>query len=92
MANQQDDDIPTLEDVLRPGNANPADRRAGGGPARGGTALSQAEIEAIAARVIKRETARIETAVARAITRALELKARGQLPVSEDNDKRKSRD
>lgn len=66
-----DDDVPLLDDIVRPGNPVPKDRD-------GNPTLTQEEIEAIAARVVERHTKRIEDAVARAIKAALELKTRQQ--------------
>lgn len=73
----EDDDIPLLEDVLRPGDTG----KAGPTPdtARSSSTdapLSDAEIEAIASRVIERHTKRMEEAVSRAIRQAIDMKAR----------------
>ena len=71
MADQDDDDdIPTLHDVVRPGNGRP---RGGGNPGPGASAppLTEAEIEALAHRVLERHSAEIEQALARAIRSAL---------------------
>lgn len=79
MADQddEDDNIPLLEDVLRPGDPSRSANRHGSGSANPGDgSLSEAEIEAIAARVVERHTQRIEAAVARAIHQAIEMKAR----------------
>jgi len=78
----QDDDIPLLEDIVRPGHGD-----AGGGNSstdgsrqgptstrRDDLPLSDAEIEAIAARVVERHISSIEQAVARAIRAAVRLK------------------
>jgi hypothetical protein len=68
----QDDDIPLLEDIVRPGSGpSPKDEQ-------GRPTLTESEIEAIAARVVERHSARIEQAVARAIRTALDMKARQQ--------------
>lgn len=79
----EDENIPILEDVLRPGNL-----------ARGGTngetrqsidsTLTDAEIEAIASRVVERHTQRMEEAVARAIRQAIDMKARMAKKSEED--------
>lgn len=72
MAEQEDDDdrIPLLEDVVRVGREAAIERSAQG------ETLSEAEIEAIAARVVERHTKEMEQAVARAIRTALEHKQR----------------
>ena len=78
-----EDDIPLLEDILRPGDTPPAAPRSTSPPNEvpasndqpAGPTLTDEEIEAIAHRVVERHTARIEEAVARAIRKALEIKA-----------------
>ena len=67
-----DDDIPTLDQVVRHGS----ERRSGEKqqPARKATMLDDAEIEAIAERVMDRYSAVLEKTIARAIRRALERK------------------
>ena len=79
-----EDDIPLLEDILRPGDTPPAAPRSTDTPTEPAAhqdhrpddpALSDEEIEAIAHRVVERHAARIEEAVARAIRKALEIKA-----------------
>lgn len=69
MADDDDDDVPLLEDIIRPGaGPQPKDDR-------GRPTLTDDEVESIAARVVERHTARIEAAVARAIRTALDMKA-----------------
>ncbi len=65
MAEQDDDGIPLLDDIVRAGRA------ANGATESDKTTLTDAEIEAIAARVVERHTKEIEEAVARAIRKAL---------------------
>jgi hypothetical protein len=74
-----EDDVPLLENILRPGDG-PADKppREAGGEQSDGPTLSAAEIDAIAHRVVERHNQRLEEAVARAIRKALEIKARKQ--------------
>lgn len=99
MANDSDeDDIPVLRDLVRPGtrtaNAPPEPHgpttEAVGRTPRGesdtvhATALSNTEIEAIAERVVERQTAKINAAVAQAIRQALELRARDRDSASDD--------
>ena len=83
MNDDDEDDIPLLEDILRPGDTPPAAPRSTDprpqtpepDDRQDGPTLTDAEIEAIAHRVVERHTARIEEAVARAIRKALEIKA-----------------
>ncbi len=71
MAN--DDDIPTLDDVVRPGNGRGNGKR--NNPERQQSpTLTDEEIEAIAARVMERYSEALEKAIERAIRRALERK------------------
>jgi len=77
MAGDNDDDIPMLEDIVRPGNGNSRDPGATDGASRQ-PRLSEAEIEAISRRVVERYVAQIERAIARAIRSALQVKARQQ--------------
>jgi len=73
----EDDDIPLLQAVLRPGDAGNTSERAPNTPSRSADVpLSDAEIEAIASRVVERHTKRMEEAVARAIRQAIDVKAR----------------
>jgi len=67
-----DDDIPILDDVVRPGSngRRSNDRR---NPEQAPT-LTDEEIEAIARRVMDRYGAALEKSIARAIRRALERK------------------
>ncbi|MDZ7749812.1 MAG: hypothetical protein U5K43_14195 [Halofilum sp. (in: g-proteobacteria)] len=76
-----DDDIPLLEDIIRPG-AGPQPKDAGGGPT-----LTADEIEAIAARVVERHGAELEAAVARAIRAALDIRAGHERRGSDDLDR-----
>lgn len=79
----KDDDIPLLEDIVRPGHgqaaaSNASSEGSGEGPTaarRDELPLSDAEIEAIAARVVERHIGTIEQAVARAIRAAVRLKS-----------------
>ena len=75
-SDDEDDNIPILEDVLRPGDASRAERNKSATGAAADHTLTDAEIEAIAARVIERHTQRMEEAVARAIRQAIDMKAR----------------
>ena len=68
----EDDDIPLLDDIIRPGDG-PAPKDDQGRPT-----LTRSEIEAIAARVVERNASRLEEAVARAISAALERKEEQQ--------------
>lgn len=79
-SDDEDENIPILEDVLRPGNAR------SGGEARQSTDpnLTEAEIEAIASRVVERHTRRMEEAVNRAIRQAIDMKARMAKKSGED--------
>lgn len=72
MSNDLPDDegIPVLRDVVRHGNRRTANGDTGS--TVGATGLTEAEIEAIAARVVERHANAIEAAVARAIRAALE--------------------
>ncbi len=79
---KEDDDIPLLEDIVRPGHGDAASARSGesGSSQQGDRAtrdelpLTDAEIEAIAARVVERHIGTIQQAVARAIRAAVRLK------------------
>jgi len=69
----EDDGIPTLDQVVRPGaerRTEPRESRKGSGQAT----LSDAEIEAIVARVMDRYAEALEKSIERAIRRALERK------------------
>jgi len=71
-----DDDIPVLDDVLRPGSNG---RRAGDSKQQDqSSGLSDEEIEAIARRVMDRYSAALERSIANAIRRALDRKADGE--------------
>jgi len=67
QGHDDDDDIPLLDDILRPGNGPP--KR---GNPTSGAALSREEIEAIAARVVEEYVPYIEAAIVRAIHSAME--------------------
>lgn len=71
------DDIPVLRDVVRPGRERPAPDAGTAEAAAGDSAasLSDAEIEAIAQRIVEGYTERLEAAIERGIRRALEIKA-----------------
>lgn len=81
MAEQDDDNIPLLDEVVRQGNGEPKQpqgKQAGNGRGNDEPGLSDAEIEAIANRVVERYTRAMQQAVARAIRQALQVKARQQ--------------
>lgn len=82
MANADDDNnIPTLHDILRPGDGAPA-RRSGMASdadsdtesAHDASPLTEAEIEAIAHRVIERHTEHLHKAITEAIQEAIDTK------------------
>lgn len=66
-----DDDIPILDDVVRPGNGRGRKNNPEG---RQSSTLTDEEIEAIAARVLERYSEALEKAIERAIRKALERK------------------
>lgn len=68
-----DEDIPTLDDVVRPGSTGR--RRNDAPPGSDPPILSDEEIEAITRRVVDRYTQALEKAITRAIKRALDEKA-----------------
>ncbi len=72
--------IPVLNDVVRRGQDKAAQAPHQSAPQRQSTVLSEAEIEAIAARVVERHSKRIEEAVARAISKAIEQRSGGSEP------------
>ena len=78
MSNEPPDnkDIPVLNDLVQRGDKGsaPATQTSGRRSAPG-SGLSEAEIEAIAARVIERHTKLMEEAVARAIQKAIERRS-----------------
>ncbi len=83
-----DDQIPMLEDIVRPGSVDPSQIR-DSAPSqassesqtdRDALPLSDAEIEAIAARVVERHIGNIEQSVARAIRTAIRMKNRQKTP------------
>lgn len=79
MASEDDDDnLPILHDVLRPGDGAPA-RHAGEasdtGRERNDSPLTEAEIEAIAHRVIEQHTEHLQKAITEAIHEAIDTKA-----------------
>lgn len=80
MAASDDDDIPELHDIVRPGAGASGQRQQGDART---PALTEDEIEAIAARVIERYSEHLEQAIARAIAAALQAKGR---PRSQDQD------
>lgn len=85
---EDDDDIPILNEVLRPGEGRPA-RRADESAAnerRHESPLTDAEIEAIASRVIERHTERMREAVTRAIRQAIDLRNRERQAGGDDTD------
>lgn len=85
-SDDEDENIPILEDVLRPGDASRASAARKAPPATSDPgALTEAEIEAIAARVVERHTQRMEEAVARAIRQAIDMKARMAKKSGEDH-------
>ncbi len=82
MANEdEDDNIPTLHDILRPGDGAPA-RRSGERSSTGSDAarehdaspLTEAEIEAIAYRVIEQHTEHLHKTITEAIHEAIDAK------------------
>lgn len=81
MTEHDEDGIPLLDDIVRTGGPD-AGTTADGAAASEDATLSEAEIEAIAARVVERHTQAIEEAVARAIRKALEAKQAGRTPGS----------
>ncbi len=89
MANKDDDNIPTLHDVLRPGDGTPA-RRSGEASntdrERGDAPLTEAEIEAIAHRVIEQHTEHLQKAITEAIHAAIDAKSRERQSGSDDTD------
>jgi hypothetical protein len=80
------DQIPMLEDIVRPGSVDPGQIRDSASSDASGDSesqtdlgalpLSDAEIEAIATRVVERHIGNIEQAVARAIRTAIRIKNR----------------
>lgn len=75
-SDDEDENIPILEDVLRPGNAARSGANSKQTQTSDEAGLTDAEIEAIASRVVERHTQRMEEAVARAIRQAIDMKAR----------------
>lgn len=71
MAN--DDDIPILDDVVRPGNGR-GGRKNDPQAQQQSSTLTDEDIEAIAARVMERYSEALEKAIGRAIRKALERK------------------
>lgn len=69
-----DDDIPTLREVVRPGSEGGRTRANSNG---GEPTLSEQEIEAIARRVMDRYSEALEKSLTRAIRRALDRKKSG---------------
>lgn len=74
----EDDGIPTLSQVVRPGSerrANAGERRRQQQNPSDAPTLTDAEIEAIAKRVMDRYAEALENTIERAIRKALERKA-----------------
>lgn len=76
-----DDDIPELHDIVRPAAGASGQRQQGDART---PALTEDEIEAIAARVIERYSEHLEQAVARAIAAGLQARTRPQGRGGED--------
>lgn len=68
MAAIDKDEIPVLDDIVRPGTGEAEQRQE---RTAGAAALTDAEIEAIAARVVERYSEHLEQAITRAIAAAL---------------------
>lgn len=91
MANEDDDNLPTLHDVLRPGDGAPARRSGEASDAsreRNDAPLTEAEIEAIAHRVIEQHTEHLQKAITDAIHEAIDTKNRERQSGSDDTDTR----
>ncbi|GEM_PF-2111481 len=93
MAEEDDDRIPTLHDILRPGDGAPASRPEGApetGPGHYGEAdnisLTDAEIEAIAHRVIEQHTEHLRKAIIEAVHAAIDAKNRERQSDGNDGD------
>ena len=95
MGKEDDDNIPTLHDILRPGDGAPA-RRSEEAPETGSNGdsehdnapLTEAEIEAIAHRVIEQHTEHLRQAITQAIHEAIDTKNRERQSGSDDTDTR----
>ena len=79
MANNEDDDenIPILNDVLRPGDGAPASRSGEPSETDGehtDSPLTATEIETIAHRAIEQHTEHLQAAITRAIHHAIDAK------------------
>lgn len=93
MGNEDDDNIPTLHDILRPGDGTPL-RRAEEAPETGSddekeydnAPLTEAEIEAIAHRVIEKHTEHLRQAISEAIHEAIDRKNRERQSGGEHGD------
>ncbi|MDZ7788567.1 MAG: hypothetical protein U5K73_10690 [Halofilum sp. (in: g-proteobacteria)] len=90
MASEDDDEnIPTLHDVLRPGDGAPSrrsDEPSESGGERADSPLTAAEIEAIAHRVIEQHTEHLQEAITRAIHEAIDAKTRQRPSADHDAD------
>lgn len=83
MGNEDDDNIPTLHDILRPGDGAPAQRSedasetgSQGDDEHHNAPLTETEIEAIAHRVIEKHTEHLRQAITEAIHEAIDAKNR----------------
>lgn len=89
MTNEDDENIPTLHDVLRPGDGAPA--RSSGEASntdreRDDALLTEAEIEAIAHRVIEQHTEHLQKAITEAIHEAIDTKNRERQSGGDDTE------
>jgi len=90
MANEDDDEnIPTLHDVLRPGDGGPS--RRSGEPSesdgeRTDSPISAAEIETIAHRIVEQHTEHLQEAITQAIHEAIDAKTRQRPSGGHDGD------
>ena len=89
-----DDDLPVLREVLRPGDGPPArpDDRSAPDDSVSATArqrecpLTDDEIETIAARIVERHTARMQEAIVEAIRQAIDIRNREQAGPNDQSD------
>ncbi|WP_067562926.1 DUF2486 family protein [Halofilum ochraceum] len=93
MGNEDDDNIPTLHDILRPGDGAPArrtdetsDTEPETASERSDSPLTEAEIEAIAHRVIEKHTEHLRQAITQAIHEAIDTKNGERQSGGEDGD------
>jgi len=91
MASEDDDDenIPILHDVLRPGvgsTSRRSDEPSHSGAERADSPLTAAEIETIAHRVLERHTEHLQEAITQAIHEAIDAKTRQRLSADHDGD------